>query len=197
MTSRALLIDIASQFARLPDRAAHALVFKDVNRWLRVEFLGIACRTGLAKKLGRWSTVEELAVAIGGTDTELLEALLEVGVSLGEVAKRGRVYRAKGRRLRAAAGRSDDVRGLLEEVVVYDSPIYTNLGRHLQGAPAADYLAGVGDVVARSSRLAEPVLGPIVRSVTGRVAPRRVLTSGAARAPTSATSSPPSRRRPL
>jgi SAM-dependent methyltransferase len=70
------------------------------------------------------------------------------------------------------------MRGLLEEVVIYDSPVYANLGRHLRGAPAADYLDGVGDVIARSSRLAEPVLGPLVRYVAGRVEPRRVLDVG-------------------
>ncbi len=75
-------------------------------------------------------------------------------------------------------GRSSDLAGLVEEIVGYDSPIYTHLGDHLRGAPVGDYLAGTSDAIAQASRLAEPVLGPTVRAVARDVDPQQVVDIG-------------------
>lgn len=179
MPSRAaLLASIARHAVSMPDRAAHALVLRDLDAWLRLQFLGVASRAGVADSLRTASSLPEIAAAAHATDLELLEALLEVGVALGEVRRRDGLYEAKGRRLRAVLGRSEDLRGLVEELVAYDSPIYAALERHLRGAPRHDYLHGVGDAVARSSRLAEPVLAPTVRAIVRSTHPESVLDVG-------------------
>lgn len=169
---------VVRQAVTLPDRAAHALVVRDVDSWLRLQFLGVASRLGIARALVHPSTTEEIAARTDARDVDLLEAFLQLGVGLGEVAHSGGRYRAKGRRLRAVAGRSEDLRGLVEELVAYDSPIYAHLGEHLGGAPPRPYLRGVGDAIARSSRLAEPVLAPVIRSVAAQRRPRSVLDVG-------------------
>src|SRR6266511_507447 len=52
------------------------------------------------------------------------------------------------------------------------------LAAHLRGAPPDDYLAAAGAVIARASRLVEPVLAPLLRSVVAERRPRRVLDVG-------------------
>lgn len=70
------------------------------------------------------------------------------------------------------------MRGLVEELVAYDSAIYLHLAAHVRGAPKGEYLDGLGDVIANASRLAEPLLAPVIRATVGAVAPRSVLDVG-------------------
>ncbi len=174
----ALFAAIGRQVLSIPDRTAHALLVRELNVWLRLQFLGIAVRTGVAAALAAPATIGSIAQRARITDLDLLEAFLQLGVALREVRERDGRFEIAGRRLRAVAGRSVDLRGLVEEVVAYDSPIYLNLGDHLRGAGPRDYLDGVGDVIAQSSRIAEPLLAPAVRSVVTSVTPRRMLDVG-------------------
>lgn len=168
-----LLAAIGRSIVSIPDRTAHALALRDLNSWLRLEFLGVASRVGIADVLDSPSTLEQVAEGADIADAGLLVAFLQLGVALGELRLRRDRYEIKGRRLRAIAGQSVDLRGLVEGVVTYDSPIYISVGEHLRGLPPRDYLDGVGDVIAQSSRIAEPVLAPAIRSVTRAVTPRR------------------------
>lgn len=174
----ALWASIARRAASVPDRTAHALVLRDLDAWLRLQFLGVASRSGVAKALSEPSSIAEIARTSDVDDAELLEALLEMGVALGEVRRRGDRFEAKGRRLRAVIGESSDLRGLVEELVACDSPIYTALESHLRGEPRRDYLDGVGDAVAQASRLVEPILVPTIRGIVRSKRPRSVLDIG-------------------
>ena len=131
-----LLAAVGRHAATLPDRVAHMLVLHDMDRWLRLEFLGVAARTTVADAVVQPATVGEIAARTGIVDLELLESFLQLGVALGELRQRGDRFAVKGVRLRAVTTRSDDLRGLVEEVVTYDSPIYMGLAEHLFGAPA-------------------------------------------------------------
>lgn len=173
-----LLADVARGVVALPDRAAHALILRDLDAWIRIQALGTLARTGIAAALVDGRTLEEIAARCDVADLDLLAAVLRLGEAVGEVRRRGGRYEIRGRRLRAVAGRSDDLAGVVEEAVTYDARIYRALGEHLRGAPAADHLDGLGDVIARASRIAEPVLGATVRSVTTSVAPSTVLDIG-------------------
>lgn len=173
-----MLADVTRHALSMPDRAARALVLRDVDHWLRLQFLGVASRTGIAPALVEPATIEAVAARADVTDLELLEAFLQVGVALGELRfGRGR-YRIKGRRLRAVALGPTDLRGRVEELVAVDSPVYAQLSDHLRGAPVRGYLDGAGDVIARASQLVEPLVAPVVRSAAAAIEPRRVLDIG-------------------
>lgn len=175
---RDLLPDIIRSLVRVPDGAAHGLLVKDLNAWMRLEFLGVMARTGLAEALRQPRTLDELRDETALADRDLLEGLLALGVSLREVRFRRGRYRARGRRLRAISGSSPDLRGMVEELVVYSNRVYAALDSHLRGAPAVAYDADCGAAIAASSRIAEPILGPAVRAVTRRQSPQRVLDIG-------------------
>ena len=67
---------------------------------------------------------------------------------------------------------------MVEEATAYDGPIYAALEGHLRGRPPAPYDAGLGDVIARASRLAEPVTGPWLAAHAAGARPARVLDVG-------------------
>lgn len=175
---RDLLPDIARSLVRLPDRAAHGLLIRDLNTWVRVEFLGVMAHTGIAEALRRPRTLGELLDDTGASDSDLLEALLGLGISLREIRLRSGRYHARGRRLRAMTGSSPAVRAFAEELIVYGNRVYTAFDAHLRGAPPVAYDADCGAVIAASSRIAEPILGSAVRVVARSERPDRVLDIG-------------------
>jgi 4-hydroxy-2,2'-bipyrrole-5-carbaldehyde O-methyltransferase len=147
--------------------------------WLRVEFLGTAARIGLLAALARPRTVEELTVELGVADASLLGSLLEVGRAVGELRRRGERWRLAGVRARAVADPAvDGLAALPEEAVVYGSDVYRSLDARLAGAGPGDYLASHAELVARTSRVSEPIFAPFVADVVARCRPRRVLDVG-------------------
>jgi SAM-dependent methyltransferase len=155
------------------------LAARDLQSFLRLECLGTLTRSGLADALRAPGAAAELAARADLTDVELTTALLDLGVSLRLVRRRGTTYRARGARLRAvSSGRAPDVAGMVEEATAYDGPIYAALEEHLGGRPPAPYDTGLGDVIARASRLAEPVTGPWLAAQAAGARPARVLDIG-------------------
>jgi SAM-dependent methyltransferase len=65
-----------------------------------------------------------------------------------------------------------------EEALAYGSDVYRRLAERLRGAPPGEYLPTYGELVARASRVAEPIVGPLVADVVRRRAARRVLDVG-------------------
>jgi SAM-dependent methyltransferase len=173
-------VDLALSGFRLRHKRAHALLARDFVSWLRVEFLGTAARAGVLEALLEPRTVDELAKTVGATESGLLEALLRAGESVGEVARDGvGRWRLAGVRARAMVDPAvDGLAALPEEAVAYGSDVYRRLGERMRGAPAGDYLDVHGELVARTSRVAEPVLGPLVTDVVRRRGARRVLDVG-------------------
>ncbi len=173
-------IDLALSGFRLRHKRAHALLLRDFTSWLRVEFLGTAAAAGVLAALERPHTVDELAAALGVQDQGLLASLLAVGESVGEVRAddRGR-WRLAGARARAMVDPAvDGLAALPEEAALYGADVYRRLGSRLAGAPPGDYLSDHGELVARTSRVAEAIFGPLIADVVHRVRPARVLEVG-------------------
>jgi SAM-dependent methyltransferase len=70
------------------------------------------------------------------------------------------------------------MRAMVQEAIRYDAAVYAGLAAHLRGAPPGHYLGTTGAVIARASRLVEPVLAPWLRSLVAERRPRRVLDVG-------------------
>ena len=173
-------VDLALSGFRLRHKRAHGLLARDFVSWLRVELLGTAAATGVLAALVEPRTVDELADELGVTDPALLDALLRVGESVGELAADGRGrWRLAGVRARAMVDPAvDGLAALPEEAVVYGTDVYRRLGDRLAGAAPGDYLDAHGELVARTSRVAEPIFGPLVADVVRARGPLRVLEVG-------------------
>jgi len=156
------------------------LAWRDAAPFVRVHFLAVAADLGLLEELDRRpATAQQLGDRLAVGDPALLDAFLRLGVALGELRCQAGRWSLRGRRGRAlAAPEADPLRAMAQEAVHYDAAVYARLAQHLRGAPPGDYLGATGVVIARASRLVEPILAPWLRSLVAQRRARRVLDVG-------------------
>lgn len=156
------------------------LVWRDAAPFVRLHFLAVATDIALLEELHHGpATTNQLGARLAIGDQTLFGAFLRLGAGLGELRCRAGRWSLRGRRSKAlAAPEADTMRAMVAEAVGYDAAVYAGLAQHLRGAPPGDYLAATGAVIARASRLVEPVLAPWLQSVVAKRRPRRVLDVG-------------------
>jgi SAM-dependent methyltransferase len=156
------------------------LAWRDATPFVRLHFLAVAIEIGLLEELGRGpATTNQLGARLAIGDQALFDAFLRLGKVLGELRFRAGRWSLRGRRSKAlAAPEADTMRAMAQEAILYDAAVYAGLDQHLHGAPPGAYLRGTGAVIARASRLVEPVLAPWLRSLVAERHPRRVLDVG-------------------
>ena len=156
------------------------LAWRDATPFVRLHFLAVATDLGLLEELRRRpATANQLSGRLAIGNPALLAAFLRLGAALGELGYRAGRWSLRGRRSNALAmPEADTMRAMVQEAVGYDAAVYAGLAAHLRGAPPGDYLGATGAVIARASRLVEPALTPLVRSVVAERRPRRVLDVG-------------------
>jgi SAM-dependent methyltransferase len=172
-------VGVLARLLRTPHLLAQGLVLHDLQTFVRVDFLYAAASSGLLIALKRPASMEELVRELGVKRVDLLEALLAVGVALGELSFRQGRYRLRGARSKAFADRrSDPLVAVVEEYATYHGSVYQELAARMRGAPSGDYLEGTGELIARSSRALEPIIIDFVRALTAKRGPLRVLEVG-------------------
>jgi 4-hydroxy-2,2'-bipyrrole-5-carbaldehyde O-methyltransferase len=145
---------------RLPHLAAQAGIDRDMNASIRLNFLHTASSSGLLRQLNDWKHPSELE-----PQSETLPGLLEVGVALGELKRNGSRYRVSGKRAIALSDAdSDSLAALIEEFVTYHAAVYRDFGHLSAEAGKGNYLAGKGELIARSSRVLEPFMVEFVQN---------------------------------
>src|ERR1700694_4093138 len=98
--------------------------------FLRLHFLYAAIESGLLEALRSPASTGEVIRKLEVRRPELLEVLLKVGVSLGELSVRRGVYRIRGRYARAIVGiEGDPLAAVIQEYLTYHGSVY----RHLAG----------------------------------------------------------------
>jgi 4-hydroxy-2,2'-bipyrrole-5-carbaldehyde O-methyltransferase len=176
---RALRAPVVSvgRWRRLPGAL---LAWRDAVPFVRLHYLAVAVDLGLLQELRhRPATAEELGVRLAIGNRALLDAFLALGESLGELRCRNERWSLRGRRSKAlAAAGADTMRAMVEEALGYDAAVYAGLAAHLRGTPPGAYLQATAAVIARASRLVEPVLAPLLRWVVAERHPRRLLDVG-------------------
>lgn len=152
---------------------------RDWQAWVRMHFLYAALESGLLAALRHPRSKEELAHQLGVERPDLLDALLDVGLSLGELTCKKGQYSLKGSRSRSLLqARGDVLAALVQANATYYNSVYRHFGDRLQGAPLGDYLEEIGDVVARLSKLAEPFVREFIRDAVAGQGPMRILDVG-------------------
>jgi hypothetical protein len=164
---------------RTPDLRSALLLQRDLHTLLRVHVLYAAFDSGLLQTLRTPSTLEQIATSLQAQRRDLLEGLLDLGIALGEIAQDAGRYRLRGRRARSLAkAEGDPLAALLQETVSYHGSVYQGFAARLRGGALGDYLAGTGELVARSSRVLEPYIGGFVQAVVASGRPLRLLEVG-------------------
>jgi 2-polyprenyl-3-methyl-5-hydroxy-6-metoxy-1,4-benzoquinol methylase len=156
------------------------LAWRDAAPFVRLHFLAVATDIGLLEELHHGpATTNQLSARLALGDQALFGAFLRLGGALGELRCRAGRWSLRGRRSKAlAAPQADTMRAMVQEAIGYDAAVYAGLQQHLRGAPPGDYLQATGAVIARASRLVEPVLAPWLRSLVTERRPRRILDVG-------------------
>lgn len=174
---RAAAAASAGRWQRLPGAL---LAWRDAVPFIRLHYLAVAVDLGLLEELRRGPATDgELGARLAVGNQPLFTAFLRLGRSLGELRCRAGRWSLRGRRSNAlAVPTADTMRAMVQEAVGYDAAVYAGLAAHLQGAPSGDYLHTTGAVIARASRLVEPVLAPLVRSLVAQRHPRQLLDVG-------------------
>ena len=156
------------------------LAWRDAVPFVRLHFLAVATDLGLLEELRhRPATADQLSGRLAIGNQALLGAFLRLGAALGELRCRAGRWSLRGRRSNTLADpEADTMRAMVQEAIRYDAAVYAGLAAHLRGAPPGHYLGTTGAVIARASRLVEPVLAPWLRSLVAERRPRRVLDVG-------------------
>lgn len=174
-----LILRSLRTIVRLPHARAQLHLVRDADVLTRTNFLYAASTLGLLAYLRTWTWRDDLVERLGVRRPELLDSLLQVGVALNELARRGDLYRVRGSRATALASETgDSIAATLEELLTYHGPVYRDVGAHLAGAPPSDYLEGKGLLIARSSLILEPFMAPFVQDLTRGAGPLRLLEVG-------------------
>jgi 4-hydroxy-2,2'-bipyrrole-5-carbaldehyde O-methyltransferase len=156
------------------------LAWRDAVPFVRLHFLAVATDLGLLEELRHQpATTSQLGARLAIGDPALLDAFLRLGETLGELRRSAGRWSLRGRRSTALAmPEADTMRAMVQEALRYDAAVYAGLAAHLRGAPPGDYLRTTGAVIARASRLVQPVLAPLLRSLVVARRPRSVLDVG-------------------
>jgi SAM-dependent methyltransferase len=160
-------------------RARLALA-RDLKGFLRLQYLGTASELGLLEALVSPRSAGDLQEQLGIVDTVVFTTFLQLGCSLGALSRRGDRYSLKSSGAREmGASPNGSLSAAAVELVDYHGECYRHLAGHLRTGERGDYLAGRTELVARSSRIVEPVLADYVhRSVASAGAEPTVLEVG-------------------
>ena len=164
------------QIMRVPGLIA---VVGDWKRLVRLHFLYAAVDAGLFDALDAPRTREELAGLLAVKRPELLDALLDLGLASKQLRLRDGRYQLRGRLAKALGkGRDDSVAALIQGNLTYYNDTYRHAAARMRGAPLGDDLEEIGEMVARYSRLGEPMIRGFTRSLAKGRSPLRILDVG-------------------
>ena len=152
---------------------------RDVQTLIRMQFLYAAIDSGLLAALKTPSTKDDLVKKLDAKRPELLEALLNVGLSVGELSGRNGVYKIKGKRSLAVTGeKGDPLAALVQASLNHYNSSYLSFTSRLHGAPSDNRLDEIGDTVARCSKLYAPFFQSFVSDTVAGKGALRILDIG-------------------
>lgn len=146
------------------DPRAFFQISGDWKALLRLHFLYAALDSGLLQALSEPRTRQELLADLKAERPGLLDAILGLGTSLGELSQSGGRYRVRGSRSRALQKEGNDaLAALVEANVTYYNDAFRGFARRLRGAPRAEEMRAIAPLVARASKIAEPYIEHFLR----------------------------------
>ena len=165
---------------RIPNTGAIIKVMRDWQSLVRIYYLHAALESGLIQFLAKKpASGSEIIEALGVRRVEILDALLNVGLALGELSQANGQYALKGKASLSVAGESGDVIAAMAEAgVTYYHDIYVSAAKRMRGASLSSDLDAIGGVVARFSKMSEPFLRNFIHQAVAGRGPMRILEIG-------------------
>ena len=152
---------------------------RDVESFLRLNFLYSATETGLLKSLETPTSKQELLEKLTVRRPPLLDRFLALGVALKELSEENGRYRLAGKRsLEISGDNGETFAAWIQFFVNHVGSIHRDLAPRLVGEPLDDLLSSSGALVSRASRIWEPYVGRFMRTLTSTHRPLRILDVG-------------------
>ena len=134
-------------------------IMRDWKGLLRLHFLYSAIESGLLEALKTPCSQNELAKKLDVKRPDILDALLKVGISIKELQFKNGEYNIRGKRSLAMVGVNGDmISAVVQANVTYYNNAYRNAAGRMKGLPLGDDLEKVGDIIARFSKITDPVM---------------------------------------
>jgi 4-hydroxy-2,2'-bipyrrole-5-carbaldehyde O-methyltransferase len=134
-------------------------LLKDWQALVRWYFLYAALECGLLRALRTPLSKDDLIRQLKVSRPDLLEALLDVGLACKELVREDGKFSITGKRARALLGKDGDMlSAMVQANVTYYHSAYFRAAQRLPGGPLGEDLAEIGDLVARFSKIGEPII---------------------------------------
>lgn len=154
-------------------------VFSDFKGIVRYHFLYAAVESGLLEALETPCSRNDLIERLGVKNSDILDALLKVGISLKELNCKRDLYGIRGKRSLAMLGAyGDTLSAVIQANVTYYNNSYRHAAARMKGAPLGDDLKWAGDIIARFSKLSDPVIKTFLSDIVPPGPGLRVLDIG-------------------
>jgi 2-polyprenyl-3-methyl-5-hydroxy-6-metoxy-1,4-benzoquinol methylase len=152
---------------------------KDWQAFIRMHFIYAAYESGLLQALDVPHTREELIKELDVKRPELFDALLDVGLASKELALNNDLFHIRGKRSKAIVGSNGDMlAAMIQANVTCYSDAYRNAADRIHGCELGDDLAKIGDLVARFSRISEPIIKDFIAGIVRGKNTLRILDIG-------------------
>ena len=154
-------------------------IIKDWQGLIRIHFLFAAYESGLLKELAHPCGKQSLIENLGIKRPDLLDALLDVGLATKELGLKNQHFFIRGKRSKTIMRAGGDMlAALLQANITYYSDAYRQMAKRLHGGELGDDLESIGDLVARFSKIGEPILKNFLAPLAAGKQPMRVLDVG-------------------
>jgi cyclopropane fatty-acyl-phospholipid synthase-like methyltransferase len=154
-------------------------VLKDWQAFVRMNFLFAAYECGLLNALVTPCKKSMLIKELDVKRPELLDALLDVGLATKELELKDEIFRVIGKRSKAIlASNGDMLAAMIQANVTYYNDVYRNAAQRIHGSELGEDLREIGDLVARFSKIAEPIMKEFTSSIARGKNPMRLLDVG-------------------
>lgn len=154
-------------------------IMKDWQSLVRTHFLYAALESGLLEALQTPTSREELIRKMKVVRPELLDALLDVGLAAKELVLVNGKCTIRGKRSKALLGKDGDMlSAMVQANFTYYHSAYEKAADRLQGGPLSDDLEKIGTLVARFSKIGDPIIRHFLVSLTGDRKSLKVLDIG-------------------
>ena len=154
-------------------------VFSDLKAMGRYHFLYAALESGLLEALRTPCSRNDLIETLEVKNPDILDALLKVGISLKELNCKKGLYGIRGKKALAMVGAyGDTLSAIIQANVTYYNNSYRHAAARMQGAALGSDLEWAGDIIARFSKLTDPVIKAFLSDIVPQVPGTRVLDIG-------------------
>ena len=139
-------------------------VIKDWQSVIRMHFIYAALDSGLLVLLKSPMSTNDIVKKLNVKRTEILDAILDVGVSIGELSCKNGLYKIKGKISKTVTSeKGDGLAALIKANATYYNSAYREAAGRMQGGELGDDLGKIGDLIARVSKIQEPLIKDFVK----------------------------------